>query len=67
MGRIRRSTTDFDDVATAVAARFTGNLDPSKLSAGFAGMNLDAIWWPLEDFGDGCGSFIFSFIFFRQE
>lgn len=65
MGRIRRSTTDFDDVATAVAARFTGNLDPSKLSAGFAGMNLDAIWWPLEDFGDG--SFIFSFIFFRQE
>jgi hypothetical protein len=35
------------------------------LSAGFAGMNLDAIWWPLEDFGDG--SFIFSFIFFRQE
>ena len=67
MGRIHRSTTDFDDVATAVAARFTGNLDPSKLSAGFAGMNLDAIWWPLEDFGDGCGSFIFSFIFFRQE
>ena len=38
------NVTDFDDVATAVAARFTGNLDPSKLSAGFAGMNLDAIW-----------------------
>eukprot|EP00435_Cladocopium_sp_Y103_P034566 s6_g8.t4 len=25
----------------AAGARFTGNLDPSKLSAGFAGMNLD--------------------------
>ena len=29
--------------------RFTGNLDPSILKAGFAGMELDVTWIPFED------------------